>query len=247
MSFHTVVFQGTSAVGTDAALTPIESVFTVNGNQVLIPRDSYILGALAVGVDVQSVRLQVPHYQLYGNPHVARLTGGPTLTSPLSMDWYGFQPMAIPNTEPLGVLATTTGTGQKTTVAVWVGDKPQPPQNGRIFTLRGTAASTCTANAYTNIAVTWESTPPAGVYNVISHLVVSPNGVVSRLVVPGNFERPGVPTIPTVLSRTHDAFAYPWSVPGLTFKNYQLPNVEVFALAADVPSLVYLMYQPVSG
>jgi len=71
-------------------------------------------------------------------------------------------------------------------------DGSQSPVNGRIYTVRATAAVALTVNTWQNGALTFDQTLPVGRYQVVGMRARGTNLVAARLVFVGGINRPGV-------------------------------------------------------
>ena len=91
---------------------------------------------------------------------------------------------------------------------IWLGDGPQPPINGQIYTIKATAAATLAAGAWVNSSLTFTQALPVGRYQVVGMRARGANLVAARLVFVGGIFRPGVPAVNAISDLDADWFRY---------------------------------------
>lgn len=76
---------------------------------------------------------------------------------------------------------------------IWLGDGPTKTSSGKIFSVRATGAAALAAGTWVNTAITFNTTLPAGSYDIVGLRAQGANLIASRLVLIGATFRPGVP------------------------------------------------------
>ncbi len=116
-----------------------------------------------------------------------------------------------------------------------------PITRGEIRCLRGTATTTCTANSYTLLSITWDATLQEGVYDLVGAEVQSANGVFFRVLLTGQVDRPGGICVTSLANRSRFYFTETFRFGSWgTFKESQMPQIELMAGAADASQVVHL-------
>jgi hypothetical protein len=117
---------------------------------------------------------------------------------------------------------------------------------GRMSTARATGTATLTANAWTNVVLTFDQAFPAGDYAIVGMRARSASSLAARLVVKGLNWRPGciaaagATTAPTQLDGMPNLFRYGHLGVWGYFNNATPPDVEFLSGAADTAEVVYL-------
>ena len=192
--------------------------------------------------------LPLPYPDLAGN------NVGTAIQSPATVWDFSRGPKPLRPTETFNIFASQTAAGAETeTVFVQFTDgivTPAPPLaqapalngNGMFTIVHCTAATTLTANAFTQITPVLDLPLPAGMYALMGARVMSASALAFR-VAPINepLWRPGGIAVkaPTSLDWPNQRFLNPlngtmspWGV-WFTFFQNTVPNVQIFATAAD--------------
>lgn len=167
---------------------------TANGNQYLVPWDATILYGAAVNDTITRARFNYPSYRDVGLPEIFPLIA----TAEMSADFDTWQPGWMgPRVKKGEELGADSSNGASTVdtikVVALLGDVFQPVPPGRRFTVRGTAAQTLVADAWTSAAIALDVTLPYGRYAVIGMQVTCNDAIAGRLVFPNGLGyRPGL-------------------------------------------------------
>jgi len=232
---HTIAYSSTpGSIAADQQVTPLtDSVFpTTWSNDFLLPRDLFLYGAYAGGTDLTSGRIQTPRLKSVSSPHIQRIsaTGAPG-TNP-NFDSYLMNPIPLKAQEPLRALATISVITQQVFVVLFVGDAIKPAPVGTVFTLRFTNASTRNAGVWTTVSPVFEDTIQ-GTFAVLSHACTSATIVASRLIFPGQVERPGALGVAAPTYRVPELFYGEYLGVVGQFSGYAPFLVDVLATGAD--------------
>jgi hypothetical protein len=152
------------------------------------------------------------------------------------------KPRKLDVAEPLSVAVSnsaTTGT-TRVTVLAWLSDGKIEPVPGEVFTVRASASASLTAYGWTNDALTFRQTLPAGRYAVVGMRAQSDGLIAARLVFPGLAWRPGV--IGTDVLSDADIARFRAGGAGVlgTFDSTSPPTVDFLSASADSSEVVFL-------
>jgi hypothetical protein len=155
---------------------------------------------------------------------------------------YRGNPLRIKGLEEIAVEAThTTAGGAVSTIGLWIADKPiMPAPQGDVFTLRGTATTTLTANAWSLLAITWQDSLPAGNYACVGLQVQGATAKLARMIFEDQINRPGCLGQTNVADNSHPIFRMGGLGTFGRFTSNRMPNVEVLAGAADTVQEIYM-------
>lgn len=251
-------FQQLTYVATDAILQKL-----VNGMQVS-PQLPKLMAVAGVGANLVHIRAQAP--SMLPLPYISlspNNRGGAFESPPRIWDFSG-NPIALRLTEEFDIFVTQNSGGAQTEyVACLFTDgirTPPPPVrqgptingDGGFFTLHGTATTTLTAGAWTNLpasAFTFDQPLPAGSYALVGARAFSATGLFFRMFPQYTpLWRPGGTCV-----QAYDAMdpfnqrflpeygpvGFGWGV-WLNFFSNTPPGVEFFTTAADTAQEIWL-------
>ena len=144
------------------------------------------------------------------------------------------------------LVAETASGAEQEYGLVWLTDGPAQPVTGEIFTVRSTNASTLTAAAWTNGALTFSQTLPKGRYRVVGMRAQSAGLVAARLVFIGYPWRPGVVGTDSAGDAAPDIFRAGRLGSWGEFDHNTPPSVDFLSVSADTSQIVHLDLQKVS-
>ena len=240
--------QDTSgALSNVAALT--DPHVRVIGDDVIVPDDiNYLAAAYAVGASLTrasvvspSIRRRYPHEvtPLDANVNPSNHFVFTPFSSPIQLD----------AAEALNFQVAENGAGSvRDTGLVWLSDGPFVPVTGsEVFTIRATGSTTLSTYAWTNCALTFNDTLPAGEYAVVGLQATSAGAIAARLVFTGSAWRPGV--ICTTVSTNVGNPMFRYGNMGVfgTFAHNTPPTVDFLSTSADTSQTVFLDLVMVTG
>jgi hypothetical protein len=266
--FHLETFSSSIASGanTFAQVTYVaaDSVLQklVNGVQVS-PQLSKIMAIMGVGANLVHVRAQAPSMLPLPYISLSPNNRGTAFESPPRIWDFSGAPIPLRLTEELDIFATqNSGAGQTVYVAVLFTDgmRVAPPPvrtmptlngNGGFFTLHGTASTTLTAGAWTNIpasSFTFDQPFPAGSYALVGARAFSATGLFFRMF--PQYEplwRPGGVCVQAYdqMDPFNQRYLPEYGPVGfgwgqwLQFFSNTPPGVEIFATAADTAEEIW--------
>lgn len=241
--FHTVAYIAATTATADidgAAVT--DSVETIQNGHIVPQTDKQILYTYAGCVTLLRARLNSPTLRQLSPPFVRPIDNAASPTSRSPVADYRANPLTIRAFEELQFQATNSAAGPTDCygiIGLARGGITPAPQ-GQIITMRGTGTSTLVAKNWTQVAITWADTLPAGQYAIVGLSGFSATAVAARLICQDQVERPGA-----IIGATDVIIPNPMFLKGgLGIWGYmsanRMPNVEFLATAADTAESVYM-------
>ena len=250
MEGFTLVGYSSAAAGINAAMTALPAVadphVRVVGNDIYVPTDfRFLWGGYGVGPTLTRAQASSPSLRRTFLPEIAPLDVGSALpASPRKILLFDESPIELLGGEALDANLTNTASDRET-ILIWLGPGASKPDNRPFFTLRVTATPTAVAGAWTNGAITFDQTLPAGRYDLVGARFRSTNLIAFRFVFVGGTYRPGAVGYAATTSLDYDKFRSGnlgiWG----NFAHNAPPTVDFLANAADASfagelDLVYL-------
>lgn len=238
----------TQAVETD--LAPVsDSIFTIQNGHFVPQRDIYILWAMAMGATITRARLLSPSIRQITTPFIRPVEANATPGSLYGYQDFGNNPLLARAFEELQVNALQSSAGaEREIVLLGISDSPTTADPvGQGFVMRGTSATAAVANAWTQIAMTWNDTLPAGSYEIIGIEYVAATGVASRVIFEDSPWRPGAPGVAAAASKSWPKFSFGGFGPYGRFNANRFPNIEVLNTAAVASHEIFLTFRRVGG
>lgn len=214
----------------------------VSGDDIVVPKGlPNLLGCYFLGVSLTQGQLASPSLRRRVNLDVEPLDRNtlPLATTKPMHDFFD-SPIPLDGEESLNALMAEDGTTTRGNALVWLGDGPVSPVKGDILTVRVTNASTLTANAWTNGALTFSQSLPAGTYQLVGARMQSTNLQGFRFVFVGQQWRPGAIGVnadaDSDLSRFRAGHAGVWG----EFSHNTPPTVDFLSNGADSSQVGHL-------
>lgn len=234
---HTIVawseLQDTGGSLTLTAAVPDPHVRVV-GDDIIVPALNKLVGVFAMGGNITLARFDSPSLRRLTNNDVSPLNVGSSVLTPSRFVDLRDNPLTLDTDEALNFLAAEdlTGAAQQTGIAILSdGDFSVPA--GEIFTVRATGATTLTAYAWTNVALTFTQSLPAGVYELVGATGIAGDLVAFRFVGVGMTWRPGGIGVTALSAVPHPAFRRGGLGRWLQFSHNTPPTVDCLATAAN--------------
>lgn len=175
---------------------PDQAIFT-SGNDIRVPKGmANLLAAAALSAQTgpQYGQVQSPSLRQLANQDVTIIAGAAKFGAAYEVETFFDNPRALKEAEALDFAINATGGAAADNYGlVWLGDGPIKPTSGKMFTVRATAAAALSVGVWVNAALTFNTSLPAGTYQVVGMRAIGANLVAARLVFPGAPFRPGVP------------------------------------------------------
>jgi len=232
------------SIDASAALTKIAALpdphIRVEGNNIIVPSLNQLCFVYAIGSGLYRAQLDSPSLRRFLLYDIA-----PVDTGAEPGMYYNIQsllrfnsPYPLDVNEPLSCSVLNAGLNW-TTVFVWLSDGAITPIIGDFLTVRATGSTTLTAYEWTNVAITFDQTLPAGRYAVVGMRYRGANAIAARLVVPGYAWRPGCIGIDGYGEAPIPIFRNGGLGNWGEFEHNTPPTVDCFARAADTAQYFY--------
>lgn len=229
----------TQSVDTAGVLTPIAALadqsVRVNGNDIIVPTGlQNLIAAYALGAAITRAQLVSPSLRRYLNPEIAPVDINILPTPPIGLMQLWDNPILLDAEEALDANYAENGAGaQRGTILGWLADGPIEPVTGDIRTVRVTATTTLVANAWTNGAIAFDQSLPAGTYQMVGARFFSTGLQAFRAVFVGGVWRPGAIGMATAQQDDPDIFRYGKLGSWGTFKHNTPPTFDWLSNSAD--------------
>lgn len=205
--FHLAAFY--ESVDPGAALTKISAVadqaVRTDADDLIVPTGvSNLIGeaALTAATGPGYGQVQSPSLRQLANQDVLPIVAGVVFGGNPSVQSHFNNPRPLKANESLNFAIEATGGAAASCYGlVWLSDGALQPVQGNIFTVRATGAATLAAGSWVNTSLTFDSTLPAGTYNIVGFRAVGTNLVAARLSLVGGAFRPGIPAVNAVGDR----------------------------------------------
>lgn len=211
----------------------------VNGNDIIVPSGmNSLIGAYGVGVNITRLQLQAPSLRRFLNPEIAPLDISAEPTSPTPFYDLRSNPITLDPQEALDALAAENGAGAtRQSAFVWLGDGPITPVSGDIRTVRVTGTTTLIAFTWSNGALTFDQTLPAGRYQIVGGRFEAAGLLAWRCVFPGGGWRPGAIGYDASSDVEHPAFRMGGLGVWGEFEHNAPPTIDWCSVSADTSEL----------
>jgi hypothetical protein len=242
--FTLIAWSGSVPTGSVLRYVPAvaDQHIRVEGNNIVVPAGmNHLLGAFALSANLAQVQIESPALRRTLLYDVIPLNVGVEPLSPVPFMSLFYNPIPLDEFEPLRALAYHSGTtAEQVTVFVWLGDGAQSPVSGEIYTVMATSNTTLTPYAWTNGALTFTQTLPAGTYQVVGFRAQSAGLLAARLVFVGGTWRPGVIGCDAISDIGPEIFRRGGVGIFGEFRHDQPPTVDFFSSSADTSETVWL-------
>jgi hypothetical protein len=243
MSFHLVAWQATVASTAEADITPVQDNIMLIQNNHFVPQvNTMIQFMAAIGLLIARARLVSPKLRQVTTPFIRPINLALLPVSRMAIADYRQNPLSINGLEELvyDVTNSANTSGSYHGVAGLMRGPYVPPPSGDIYTMRGTGTTTVTANGWSQAAITWQDTLPAGNYQAVGLEFISTTAIAARLIFEQQQDRPGCVGTAIDGNITHPMFLKGGLGAWGMFTANRLPNVEVLCDSADTAQEVFL-------
>jgi len=239
--FHLSAFQSSIANGSvliQIAEIP-DAILPASGSGLLSAGLSHLHAIGFVGATLVRGQFQAPSLRDYGNMDIEPVNIGTAWESPPRLRDFSQRPVPLAMSEEWDLFAANSGAGAVVENGfLWSSNGVLDPFPAKkIVQIRWTAAVTLTANAWSLIQLTLAQPLYPGMYAIVGSHMKSATALAHRFVPAGNPTgqswRPGGISI-----QAGDSLDHPGQRQGLwgkwlDFTNVTVPQMEVFATAAD--------------
>jgi len=257
MVFSTCAFY--ESQDASAALTEVAAVadthLTVSGDDITIPPLNLVIGAFAMGSGLVAAQLSSPSLRSMALYDFASFLPLANLPSDQDVDEGGSATYIIPlgagivdmTRSPLELVPSEklnfkvkNGGSAGAWGVVFLADAIPTPVSGKIFTVKATSSTTCTANKWTSGTLTFSQDLPAGRYQVVGMRAKSANIVAARLMFVGQVWRAGCIGVRSYDAEYDRMFRYGNLGVFGEFEFDQPPQIEFLATSGDTSEEVWL-------
>jgi len=215
----------------------------VSGDDIVVPELNKVIMVYALGSGMTQARLSSPSLRQIIEPDIEPLdtTKPPLVAYPTPLYDLREHPYQLVRSEALNFQTTSAVAGVRSYGIVFLSDgKLGPIPGGQVTTVRATNATTLVANTWTNGALTFAQTLPAGRYAIVGMRVQSASCIAARLVFSGSAWRPGV--LGTTVDGSVENLMFRMGGLGVLgeFEHNEPPSVDFFATAGDTSQVVHL-------
>lgn len=246
MPFTLVAYSEAQDASTAANIAAVaDPHVTVSGDDITVPALTFLAGAYFLGSDLSRGIILSPSLSINGTSldisSVDTTTANEPATNPQFTDLFE-SPIPLARSEALNTQAVNAAANSvRANALIWLSDgKITALPAGKIFSVRTTNATTLTTNTWTNGALTFTRTLPAGRYAVVGMRAESAGLKAARLVFVGYQWRPGVIGFDAVGDFDNSRFRYGNAGVFGEFEHNEPPTVDFFSLSADTSQVVYL-------
>lgn len=227
----------------DVDTTPVQDdIMSIINNHFQPQTDVQLVAAMALGTTLLRSRIVTPTLRQVSSPYIRPVNhANLPITLPGVAD-YRHNTLTLKALEEIQVLTTQSAAGPTVVnVGLLVADQPvTPAPNGNIVTMRGTGATTVTANAWTSCPITWADTLPAGRYACVGLQAAGATAILSRMVFNGQFFRPGCLAQTNVWDNGHPMFRMGNIGVFGYFDSTRMPTIQFLCDSADTSQEVYM-------
>jgi len=242
MAFTIIGYSAAATVATLANIAGLaDQHVRVSGNDIIVPELTKVIGVYAMGSTITQARLSSPSLRRLAEPDIEPIDTGLEPTSPTPIHDLRATPWQLDRSEALNFQTiSATGSGQTYGIVLLSDGKLGPIPTGQLLSVRCTNTTTLTANAWTNGALTFAQTLPAGRYAVVGMRAQSAGLVAARIVIPGENWRPGCIGYDSDVEVEDPMFRMGRMGNWGEFEHNEPPTVDFLSISADSAQVVHL-------
>lgn len=240
--FHTLANFVALANVADTNVPPVsDGIIAISNAQWLPQRDYDINYIFSAAVTLLRTRFVSPTNRQVTLPFVRPISAALLPPTDPNVADYRANPFRIRALEELGFQSTDSAAGPNNhTIITGISTGFEPIPRGDIFTLTGTSATAAVANVWTQLAVTWADSLPAGNYVAVGLDCIATNQIAARMIFENQVERPGAVCSVAEANRQHTMFQKGGLGVWGRFRSTRMPIVEVFNNGTDNAHRVFL-------
>lgn len=244
--FHLCGFHENINTAVMAYITAIaDPCLRVVGDDLIVPDGlNNLMGFMALGATMVQAQLLSPSLRRLALQDIDPLNvGAEPLDTQFPTVFHDLfeRPITLDVSEALNAqIDQGAGAAERETVLVWLGTGMEPVPAGQMFTVRTTNATTLTAYAWTNGALTFSQSLPAGRYALVGARAYSAGLIGFRMVFPGATWRPGGVGVDATADQDVPRFRYGSAGVWGEFEHDLPPTVDFFSVSADSAQVVQL-------
>lgn len=226
-----------------------DDVLTPDGtDRHFVPDEyNYLRAAFAGGPNITRAQIVTPSLDVrrYNLEVIPRNQGDLSIDLTHPQLYIPREPIELIPGESIEAQIAEEGATTANLVLAWLGPRELPPMpNGNIRMVRATGTTTLTADTWTSVTLTLDTSLEPGRYTVVGFLPISANVSAARLILPGQVWRPGVIGLPGAEDAAVDVDMeridhLMWYNMG-EFVHSQIPQCQFLADTADTAQTVFL-------
>jgi hypothetical protein len=240
--YHTAAYTASTNNATDVDLAALsDDILFIQNGHFVAPGPLKVFAAAALGATLLRAKINTPKMRQI-TPNYIRPIATSTLppANPNVATWQD-SPLQLNQNEEIQIQTTdSTGTTDRVTVVLMLGNVLEQIPQGDIYNLRFTSVTAAVANAWTTIQLVYEIQLPVGIYAVVGGDVISTNGIAYRLIFDQQYWRPGF--LMSTANGNRNPYQFMTRDLGLwgRFSTTSLPRCQVLCNAADASFEGYL-------
>jgi hypothetical protein len=244
MAITLCVFSGTVNNGATEEIAFVnDGVIASSGNYAVADRDLYAVAAAVISANADRGYLRAgAALTELAFPVIRPVTQGTTFPTDPNLALWLDDPILLEHGREIGIRCAHNGGAPETMRCfLWVSDGLVPEPDGGVITVRATSTTAATANAWSDVTLTWEGWPPASHYALVGSEVISTTGLAHRWVTDSQVFRPGALSMTSAANRSHEYF-YSGNMGQWAVIREVMPRLQVFCTAGDTAHTVYAQF-----
>lgn len=243
-------FESSGATSLTEAAALADPHLRVSGDDIIVPPLGKLAGVYAKSFSCNDARLESPSLRRFVNLAIHPVREGDSHLNRNPEDYWLdlFDHMIeLDVSEAVNLKIAQSAAADAVYGLIWFADGIDPVPEGPIRTIRASSSTTLTANAWSNLALTFDEDLPAGRYAIVGAAGQSAGMVGFRLLLPGYAWRPGTIGIIDVSYVSMRSFRYGGKGSWGEFEHDLPPSVDVLSISADTSEKVWLDLVQVRG
>lgn len=219
----------------DVSLTPIPyTEDTVQNSKWWFPDNNLRLtGMHAYGVGLANPRIVMPTFADVSPFYVRPFEAAAAIPDMGTVADFRNYSVVLKRQENCDVQVSNTNAGAQTiTTLLYVSDTVPGRVSGKTYSVKATAVTTATANAWTLSQLTFSNVFPNERFKIVDFDCVLSGGIAARIAISGNPDRPGKPILGSISDSYNQIYISEPFFDFGTFTSANLPAVEIYSSSA---------------
>lgn len=246
---HTSVYFANIADITLAELTAqADQIIAISNSHLFPARDLPLLAHYALGTTIRRQRIETPKTRQIAVPQVSPMEQAALpADNPAVMDMRR-SPLILRREEEIAIFGfQNVGAAQDQWAVMFFlyeheegRISPTPAPSGDMTVLRATGTTTQVADAWSDITLTFDQQLPSGEYAVVGGQVFAATGIAFRLILDGQYPRPGGLCQLNEGGRAWEGQMYGGLGTWGRFRTVSLPRLQIYSSSADTAQTLWL-------
>jgi hypothetical protein len=242
---HMAAFYATQTASANLATLAAanDGILTLLGNGVVVPDNADLIGAYGAGAGgfLTAMQINNPDFRYVGLPSMPYLNGTLAVPAVPNFNLMNDQPLRISRVNTTLVQTSNSdAAGSIQTASLHLRFQKRAANPGVRYTLRATAAITGVTGSWVNGVLTFDTTLPAGVYEIQGMDAVGTNLLYARLVMQGASYRPGCVARASANNYPIHCFRNGKLGAWGSFASINTPTMDIFVSGACTAQTVWL-------